>query len=168
MMNPFVKIIATNADTQDEVDLGYGLKSGDGPREYPIQTNGMVLDYFWPDEETKQCVLKEAEDWIIEDHYDHKHYNEGHDSLSEEKGISPYTIRRFGAPIIVKDGHFYGVAIHIESTSGNGWVGYNRGNYCLQLIDGTILGPNESNYHFSGEETETTKKDIYYLKKIEK
>lgn len=163
----FVKIVKTGAKTEDWTDRGYGLKSGEKRGGYPIQTNGFVLNRTNLDAATEAVVREEAATWVIEKHYDHSTYHEGHDVTDTDRGVSQYDIADFGCHIIVNDGHFYGVVLCLENTSGNGWNGYSYESNCLLLADGTIVGKNQKSYHFSGEETETTQEDKYYLKKRE-
>ena len=162
----FVEIIKTNAKTNDWIDLGYGLKSGEKPeyRRY-FESNGYVLKVIKPSLEVEEKVMQEAKDWVIENAYDYQTYNEGHDAWSCDKGVSSYDISNFGCYVIVKDESFYGVTFTVERTSGNGWNGSSYEGCAILLTDGTIIGSNEKNYFFSGEETETTKKDVYTLKK---
>ncbi len=164
----FVKIVQTNAKTKDWRDRGYGLKSGEGrDGKWFMQSGGYVLTRIDPAAEIADAVMKEAEAWVIADSYDHSTYNEGHDSWSRDNGISLYDISSFGCYVMVTDGRFGGVAFNVERTSGNGWNGSSYEGCCILLTDGSVIGDNEKTYHFSGEETETDKIDVYTLKKRE-
>ena len=164
----FVKIVKTGAKTDDWRDRGYGLKSGEGrDGRWSMKSCGYVLNRTKLAPELADAVMKEAEAWVIADTYDHSTYNEGHDSWSCDKGTSLYDISSFGCYVIVTDGHFGGVALTVEKTSGNGWNGSSYEGCCILLPDGTVIGDNEKTYHFSGEETETNKTDVYTLKKRE-
>ena len=161
----FVKIVKTGTKTEDWTDRGYGLKSGEERKPYPIKAQGFVLDRVEPDAATEAIVREEAALWVIEDHYYYHTYHEGHDVTDTDRGVDARDVASLASHIIVKDGHFYGVVLCVENTSGNGWNGYSYESNCLLLVDGTIVGKNEKSYHFSGEETETTKENKYYLKK---
>ena len=165
-MYGFVEIIKTNAKTNDSIDRGYGLHSSEsrGIRK-PIESGGYVLDYIEPSDEEAAAIMEEAAGWVIEDHYDYKDYHEVYDINDNDSGVRTYDIAKGASYVIVKDGHFHGVALCIENTSGNGWHGSSAESYCLQFIDGNIVGNNKKRYSFSGEEYETDKIDIYYLKK---
>ena len=166
MANGFVKIIATDAHTDDSLDLGYGFKSGDDRDGRPIfEVWGYVLDTVTLSPELESAVMKEAANYFIEEQYYYRFYHEGHDHLEEERKTYQHEIADSRCHVIVKDGQFFGVAMRLEETSGNGWNGSSYERCCLFLSNGEIIGNNKKAYHFSGEETETTRESIYTLKK---
>ena len=166
MVTKFVEIIQTNAKTNDLTDLGCGFCRGEGYADSQyIESNGYVLASLDLDAEAADNIRKEADGWIIENHYRYYTYNEVYDRESDSRGKNILEVTPFAKHIIVKDGHFYGVVIHIERKGGNGWSGFGEGSYCLQFTDGSIIGNNEKYYSFSGEDRIVRESNKYYLKK---
>ena len=80
----FVEIIRENAETDDSLDLGYGFKSGDSRTGRALfETQGYILDSITLSDTDAESVMKEAENYVIENHYYYRFYHEGHDSLDE-------------------------------------------------------------------------------------
>ena len=161
----FVTIIQKDASTKNSVDLGYVTRGEYNAGDYKlnIQADGYVLDSIELDSETEAQVMKEAEEWVVEEFCRSSYYDDVHECGEESMSLENHPVESFGAPIIVMDGHFFGISLWVEQTGGNGWSGTNSGRHCLLLVDGSIHGSNEKYYSFSGEDSSKSNSSTYKL-----
>ncbi len=167
MNTTFVEIVQKDVKTQDSIDLGYGFRRGNDSSNYKgqIQTSGYTLDFIQLDSDTETQVLNETEDWIVEEYHTEHAYNEVYECGTKSESLKNVPVKSFGGHIVVKDGHFYGIALWTEQKGGNGWNGSNYGNHCLLLVDGSIYGTNQKYDSFSGEEHSRRSFYTYTLKR---
>jgi hypothetical protein len=175
----FAIVVEENVTTKDEWQLGYGFCRGEAvPSGETVAAQGHVLAFVTLDSKTEATVRAEAAEFILEKKYSWSSYNDVYESRDSGRGLAnlaifdpndaaSYTL--FGGSqqgfVLLRDGHFDGIALWLESSGGNGWNGSHRGGYCLQFTDGRILGNNEESDSFSGEDSSSSSETTFTLKK---
>lgn len=178
----FLKIVETNADTEDLVDNGYGLRRSFVDYRYmpvrKIQSNGFVFDVIELKDEIAEKIKSEAEEWVLEDEWCYEYSDDVYDDSEKSKGLkwieifdpkaddfSPSRVLNGEIKIVVKDDSFFGVVLPVENTGGNGWSGSSHSSYNVQLVDGSASSSGEACYSFSGEDSSKYDEHTYRLKK---
>lgn len=175
----FAVVVEENVATKDAWELGYGFCRGeDAPTGDRREAQGHVLAFVTLGPATEATVRADAAEFVLEEQYRWRRYDDIRECGNSGGGLSNLPIfdpkdagsyELFGGSVrgfvLVRDGHFDGVALWIESSGGNGWSGSHTGGYCLQFADGRILGRNEESESFSGEDSSSSSSRTFCLKK---
>lgn len=118
-------------------------------------------------ETVAKTVEAEAAEWRLCINNEWMRADDLHDTKAESSSHA-YKSFDVGAVkgILVNNGHFGGVVLYLEFSSGGGMSSHTDKNYCILHADGRISGENKSGYIFTGEDSDSENIDYYTLENI--
>lgn len=136
--------------------------------EADIQEYDFGLKWVLLTDEQRASVVKEAKDWVMirEEEYEETLYwhDNDHSEWTSTKEVEDFYRKR----VIVKDGHFAGIVLNTELTSGTGLSSYRSDSTGIVLTDGTSKGRTYDHYSRSSDETSYSETISYSLQKKQK
>ena len=141
----------------------FEIVDNEGERQVFHIVEGIKLVRFEGDEETKNQILKEAEEWQI---IKNGTYSE-EDYVHDVKDSGTYTWVEDNACVVSQNGHYAGFVIPFSNVSSYG-MSYTKTDAAgLFLTDGRTFGKTEGRYsHCSTEKDESTH-EVYSIQRKE-
>ncbi len=141
-----------------------------------IKTKGLSFVYTMLDEKQEKRVKKQMSKFLLrvsrcnEYEYDDgegpsRSYSSKEVELENLISLSSptYSTDEPCADIVLSGGSFEGVILKARRWGGNGWNNYDEWWFVILYADGTMLGKNQSNYTFSGENSSKDEETTYTL-----
>ena len=132
----------------------------DTPQGADLIIGGFYLKTIEPDEESRERIAEEADEWSVVEDIEYKTTYLWHDN-DEIEGTTRNWHR--GLPVVVKDGHYYGSVVSAKEVSSFGMSVNEETAYGLLLIDGTTAGKIHTYFSHCSTEVDTMERGTFTL-----